>query len=201
MDLHLLFLFSVAFTSAVAVPGPNVAFAVAQALKYGIKTTIPGAFGFGLATAIHATVVLSGVGLMIHDHRWILTYLRWIGAIYLAYLAFSAFFAKSGPSDEKVGNSSPKQMFVDSLLVSLTNPKGWLASLLTYPSFISPRFSYTTQAISLGLTAMVISLSIYGGYMFLAHKARAAFDNKSALNRITGVIYALVALCLVLLPY
>lgn len=201
MDLHLLFLFSVAFTSAVAVPGPNVAFAVAQALKYGIKTTIPGAFGFGLATAIHATVVLSGVGLMIHDHRWILTYLRWIGAIYLAYLAFRAFFAKSGPSDEKVGNSSPKQMFVDSLLVSLTNPKGWLASLLTYPSFISPHFSYTTQAISLGLTAMVISLSIYSGYMFLAHKARAAFDNKSALNRITGVIYALVALCLVLLPY
>ncbi len=201
MDLHLLFLFFVTFTSAVAVPGPNVAFAVAQALKYGIKTTIPGAFGFGLATAIHATVVLSGVGLIISDHRWVLSYLRWIGAIYLAYLAFSAYFAKAGPSDGKIGNLSSKQMFIDSLLVSLTNPKGWLASLLIYPSFISPRFSYNTQAISLGLMAMVISLSIYGGYMFLAHKARAAFDNKSMLNRITGLIYMLVALCLILLPY
>lgn len=47
---------------------------------------------------------------------------------------------------------------------------------------------------------MIISLSIYGGYMFLAHKARAAFDNKAALNKVTGVIYATVALCLVLLP-
>ncbi|WP_241975110.1 LysE family translocator [Paraburkholderia sp. BL17N1] len=202
MDLHLLALFSVAFTSAIAVPGPNVAFAVAQAIRHGIKTTIPGAlFGFGLGTAIHATVVLSGVGLIIYDHRWILTYLRWIGAIYLAYLAVGAFFARSGPSDGKVGDSSPKQMFVDSLLVSLTNPKGWLASLLTYPSFISPRVSYTIQAISLGLAAMVISLSIYSGYMFLAHKARAAFDNKSAFNRVTGVIYALVALGLILSPY
>lgn len=201
MDLHLLLLFSVAFTSAVAVPGPNVAFAVAQALKHGIRTTLPGAFGFGLATAVHATVVLSGVGLLIHDNRWILTYLRWIGAIYLAYLAFSAFFSTSGPSDAKAENSSPKKMFVDSFFVSLTNPKGWLASLLTYPSFISPFYSYTTQAITLSLTAMIISLSIYGGYMFLAHKARAALDNKSALNKITGVIYAVVALCLVLLPY
>lgn len=201
MDLNLLLLFSVAFTSAVAVPGPNVAFAVAQALKHGIRTTLPGAFGFGLATAVHATVVLSGVGLLIQDNRWVLTYLRWIGAIYLAYLAFSAFFSKSGPSDAQAENSSPKKMFVDSFFVSLTNPKGWLASLLTYPSFISPFFPYTTQAIALSLTAMIISLSIYGGYMFLAHKARAAFDNKSALNKITGVIYAVVALCLVLLPY
>ena len=201
MDLHLLLLFAAAFTSAVAVPGPNVAFAVAQALKHGFKTTLPGAFGFGLATAVHATVVLSGVGLLIHDHRWILTYLRWIGAIYLAYLAFGAFFAKSGSGDIKADHSSPTQMFIDSFLVSLTNPKGWLASLLTYPSFINPRLSYTTQAITLALTAMVISLSIYGGYMFLAHRARTAFDNKSVFNKITGIVYAVVALCLVLLPY
>jgi threonine/homoserine/homoserine lactone efflux protein len=75
-----------------------------------------------------------------------------------------------------------------------------LASLLTYSSFINPHLSYTAQAISLGLIAMAISVSIYGGYMFLAHKARAAFDNKAAVNKITGAIYALVALCLVLLP-
>ena len=50
------------------------------------------------------------------------------------------------------------------------------------------------------LTALAISLSIYSGYMFLAHKARAAFDNKAAVNKLTGVIYALVALGLILLP-
>lgn len=201
MDLHLLFLFFIAFASAVAVPGPNVAFAVAQTLKYGIRTTVPGALGFALATAIHAAVVLSGVGVLIGEHPSILIYLRWIGAIFLAYLAFGAFFTPSEPSNAKVAGSNPKQMFIDSLLVSLTNPKGWLASLLTYPSFINPHLTYSTQAISLALTAMAISLSIYSGYMFLAHKARAAFDNKAAVNKLTGVIYTLVALSLVLLPY
>ena len=201
MDWHLLLLFSAAFTGAVAVPGPNVAFAVAQALKHGVRATLPGAFGFGLATAVHATVVLLGVGLLIQDNRWVLTYLRWGGGIYLASLAFGAFFTTSGSSDAKTEMSSQRKMFADSFLVSLTNPKGWLASLLIYPSFISPYFSYTIQAVALSLTAMVISLSLYGGYMFLAHKARAALDNKAALNKVTGVIYAAVALCLVLLPY
>ncbi|QMV63741.1 LysE family translocator [Pseudomonas berkeleyensis] len=201
MDWHLLLLFSAAFTAAVAVPGPNVAFAVAQALKHGVRATLPGAFGFGLATAVHATVVLLGVGLLIHDNRWVLTYLRWGGGIYLAYLAFGSFFATSESSDAKTEMSSQRKMFADSFLVSLTNPKGWLASLLIYPGFISPHFSYAIQAVALSLTAMIISLSIYGGYMFLAHKARAAFDNKAALNKVTGVIYATVALCLVLLPY
>ncbi|MBT0569810.1 LysE family translocator [Curvibacter sp. CHRR-16] len=200
MDFHLLLLFFVAFTTAVAVPGPNVAFAVAQALKHGIRTTLPGALGFGLATAVHATVVLSGVGLLIHEHQWVLTYLRWIGALYLAYLALSTWFAKPSTNDVKAGEASAKKMFVDSFLVSLTNPKGWLASLLTYPSFISPHFPYLTQAIALSLTALAISLSIYAGYMFLAHKARAAFDNKAMLNKSTSVIYVIVALSLVLLP-
>jgi homoserine/homoserine lactone efflux protein len=201
MDLNLLLLFAIAFTSAVAVPGPNVAFAVAEALKNGFRSTLPGAFGFGLATAAHAIVVLSGVGVLIQDNRWILTYLRWFGAIYLGYLAFSAFFAKPELNQVKPSFSGPKKVFIDSFLVSLTNPKGWLASLLTYPSFINPRLSYTTQAISLALTAMVISVSIYGGYMLLAHRARAAFDNKGVLNRTTGTIYLGVALCLVLLPF
>ena len=202
MDFHLLFLFCVAFASAVIVPGPNVAFAVAQALKYGVKITIPGAFGFGLATAVHAAVVLSGVGLIVHEHRWILTYLRWIGAIYLIYHAFRAFFAKADDGDEesKRDDSSTTKMFTDSLLVSLANPKGWLASLMTYPSFINAKLPYVPQAVSLGLAAMLISLSIYGGYMFLANKASAAFNNRAAINKVTGVTYLLVAIFLMLMP-
>jgi len=201
VDLHLLVLFSIAFFAAVAVPGPNVAFAVAQAIAHGIKTAIPGAFGFGLATAIHATVVLSGVGMIIHNHPHALIYLRWTGAIYLAYLSYNTFLSSSSQEEGKSDGTSSTQMFVNSFFVSLTNPKGWLASLLTYPSFISPNVPYVSQSISLGVTATIISLSIYGGYMFLAHKARVAFKNKSTINKITGVVYALVALGLVLFPF
>ncbi|MGF7192323.1 LysE family translocator [Robbsia andropogonis] len=201
MDLHLLILFIVAFTSAVAVPGPNIGFAVAQTLRYGRETIVPCSLGFGLATAIHAIVALSGVGLIIRDHRSILNYLRWFGAIYLAYIAITAFFAKPSPSDQKVVVSSQNKIFIDSLLVALINPKGWLATLLTYPAFISSHVPYIHQALTLSVVGVIVSLIIYGGYMFLAQKARAAFDNVSIINRVTGSFYAAIALCLVIFSW
>lgn len=200
MDVHLWTLFSIAFTAAVAVPGPNVAFAVAQALKYGLKNTMPGALGFGLATGVHALIVMSGLGVFVTQNPEVLIYLRWIGAGYLAYLAINALLLTSVSSKSEEKDSASRSVFFDTMVVSLTNPKGWLASLLTYPTFITPDLPYRSQAILLGATAVCISLLIYGGYMLLASKARLIFKNKKLIDRVTGVVYLLVSISLILLP-
>lgn len=201
MDLNLLGLFALAFTAAVALPGPNVAFAVALVLRHGRGTALPGALGFALATALHAGAVLAGLGLLIQQHRDSLLYLRWAGALYLVYLAVRALRSSAGPCAARAAAPAAGRLFLDALLISLSNPKGWLASLLTYPAFIDPQRPYAPQALLLTLTAVAISLSIYGGYMLLAHRARAAFAKETQLNRISAGIYLLVALGLVLLPH
>lgn len=200
MELNLLGLFALAFTAAVALPGPNVAFAVALVLRHGRGTALPGALGFALATALHAGAVLAGLGLLIQQHRDSLLYLRWAGALYLVYLAVRALRSSADPGAFQATPPAARRLFLDALLISLSNPKGWLASLLTYPAFIDPQRPYAPQALLLTLTAVAISLSIYGGYMLLAHRARAAFAKETQLNRLSAVIYLLVALGLVLLP-
>ncbi|SIT43528.1 Amino-acid transporter protein (fragment) [Paraburkholderia ribeironis] len=92
-------------------------------------------------------------------------------------------------------------MFADSLFVSLANPKGWVATLLTYPSFISPYGSYIGQAVPMGVAATAISVAVYGGYMFLAHRASVALNNKSVLEKITGALYACIAVGLIFSNY
>ncbi|MDH4764063.1 LysE family translocator [Pseudomonas sp. CBMAI 2609] len=201
MELNLLGLFALAFTAAVALPGPNVAFAVALVLRHGRGTALPGALGFALATALHAGAVLAGLGLLIQQHRHSLLYLRWAGALYLVYLAVHALRSSADPGASQAAPPAARRLFLDALLISLSNPKGWLASLLTYPAFIDPQRPYAPQALLLTLTAVAISLSIYGGYMLLAHRARAAFAKETQLNRLSAVIYLLVALGLVLLPH
>lgn len=201
MDLNLLGLFALAFTAAVALPGPNVAFAVALVLRHGRGTALPGALGFALATALHAGAVLAGLVLLIQQHRDSLLYLRWAGALYLVYLAVRALRSSAGPSATRAAAPAARRLFLDALLISLSNPKGWLASLLTYPAFIDPQRPYAPQALLLTLAAVAISLSIYGGYMLLAHRARAAFAKETQLNRLSAIIYLLVAVGLVLLPH
>ncbi|MBB5404306.1 homoserine/homoserine lactone efflux protein [Paraburkholderia atlantica] len=199
MDFHLFVLFLVTFTAAVALPGPNVIFAVAQTLKHGLKIAIPGAIGFGTGAAVHAAVVLSGVGIFIQDNQWVLLYVRWIGAIYLGCLAIIAFCGKRESRTEDAVCWNSRQVFVDSLIVSLANPKGWLATLVTYPSFISPSGSYLGQAVPMGAAATAISVGVYCGYMFLADRASVVLSNRSMLEKITGALYACVAASLLFL--
>ncbi|AZR22126.1 LysE family translocator [Xanthomonas vasicola] len=196
MDSQLMVLFAIAFTCAVAVPGPNVAFVVAQTIKYGHKIMVPCLLGFGLATLIHAVIALSGVGLLIHEHSSLLGYLRFVGAIYLTYLGLVSLLHQPEHHSTEIIYSIPRKAFIDSSLVALTNPKGWLATLLTYPSFISPYYSYTHQAIALILMGLFISLVIYGGYALLAQRARALLRNERNIIRFAGAIYLLVAIFL-----
>ncbi|WP_019304600.1 LysE family translocator [Xanthomonas oryzae] len=196
MDSQLMVLFAIAFTCAVAVPGPNVAFVVAQTIKYGHKIMFPCSLGFGLATLIHAVIALSGVGLLIHEHSSLLGYLRFIGAIYLTYLGIVALLSQPEHHSTEIIHSIPRKVFIDSSLIALTNPKGWLTTFLTYPSFISPYYSYTNQAIALILMGLFISLVIYGGYALLAQRARALLRNERNTIRLAGALYLLVAIFL-----
>ena len=65
MNTSLLILFAITFIPAVAMPGPNAAFAVAQSIKYGHRKAMLAPIGFAAATAIHVTLIFSGVGLLL----------------------------------------------------------------------------------------------------------------------------------------
>jgi len=87
MDASLLILFIFTFFPAVAMPGPNAAFAVAQSIKYGHRKAMLAPLGFAAATAIHVILIFSGVGLLIAKYSEIFILLKWAGVTYLFYLA------------------------------------------------------------------------------------------------------------------
>jgi len=81
MESYLIVLFIITFVPAVAMPGPNAAFAVAQSLAYGAKVAIMAPVGFAVATAIHVTLILSGVGLIISKYTEAFILLKWLGVM------------------------------------------------------------------------------------------------------------------------
>lgn len=95
MDFQLWILFCVVFLSAAILPGPNVAFSMAQALDHGFKESFPGAVGFGLASGGHAVIVLSGLGILVSNNPDILFWLKWVGVAYLFYLALKSLRSHS----------------------------------------------------------------------------------------------------------
>jgi homoserine/homoserine lactone efflux protein len=193
VSLEFLLLFLVTFTSILILPGPNVIFAVGQSLKYGFWGSIYVPFGFMASTGIQATLVFSGLGILISKYAQALLFLKWVGVAYLLYLAYKTFFKKNNTVEGQGKELSGSKMFITAMLFSLTNPKALLASVLTYPLFISSEYSYVPQASSIALCAMVISFTVYGAYSFSASVFKKRLIKNKWGNKIVGGLYLVAA--------
>lgn len=193
MDFQLWILFCVVFLSAAILPGPNVAFSMAQALDHGFKESFPGAIGFGLASGGHALIVLSGLGLLVSKNPGILFWLKWIGVVYLLYLALKSLRSHTQVAVATSSKRTPLQMFTGAVIVSFTNPKGILTNIILFPTFVNKDLPYVPQCIALIATTIVISTSVYAMYMLLARHAAKIFKTKRQMSVVTGVLYIGVA--------
>ena len=196
MDASLLILFALTFIPAVAIPGPNAAFAVAQSIRYGYRKAMLAPLGFAAATAIHVTLIFSGVGILLAKHAELFILLKWVGVTYLFYMAFKAF--KNTTKREFVSNVevSPLRIFSYSILVSLTNPKAILVGVLVFPLYINSNVPFVPQAVAIGITAMFISFFVYSAYVMCAVSLANRLKTSSSSNRVVGSIYAGAGLAL-----
>ncbi|WP_080407647.1 LysE family translocator [Burkholderia ubonensis] len=193
MDFQLWTLFCVVFFSAVILPGPNVAFSMAQALDHGFKESFPGAIGFGFASGGHAIIVLSGLGIIVRNHPGILFWLKLLGILYLTYLSLKAFRSHSQVAAATSSKRTPIQMLSGAMIVSFTNPKAILTNIILFPTFISKDFPYIPQCLALTATAIIISTLVYSVYMLMARHASKILRTKRQIGIVTGALYLGVA--------
>tara|TARA_R110002072_G_scaffold271474_2_gene431470 strand:- start:9637 stop:10236 length:600 start_codon:yes stop_codon:yes gene_type:complete len=189
MELTTLALFILTFGSILILPGPNAAFAVGQSLKFGVISSLVVPLGFMSATGVHALFVFSGVGLIIQEFSIVLTLLKWLGVLYLLWLAYKSFISKPSKIEVQPKDISKLKMYLSAMFVSLTNPKALLASIMVYPLFLSTEYSYSSQAVILSLTAMAISFSVYGSYSLAAITLKNKLAGSKLTNKIVGITY------------
>lgn len=189
MDLATLVLFILTFGSILILPGPNSAFAVGQSLKFGVISSLVVPLGFMSATGLHALFIFSGIGLIIQENSLALSILKWLGVLYLLWLAYKSFTSKPSKIAVSPKEISKLKMFFSAMFVSLTNPKALLASLMVYPLFLSAEHVYTEQAVILSLSAMAISFTVYSSYSLAALALKNRLASSKLTNKIVGCMY------------
>ena len=193
MEFTSVFLFIVTFGAILILPGPNSAFAVGQALKFGFLGSLAVPLGFMSATGLHAALVLSGLGLVVQQYPAVLIAFKWFGVFYLLYLAFKSFTAKASTVEVSPQQIPKLKMYLSALLVSLTNPKALLASFMLYPLFINSYDSYLMQAVTLTLAAMAVSFLVYGTYSLVAVALKKHLAGSAKANKIVASVYVSAA--------
>ncbi len=180
-------------------PGTPRIVIVSYSMNYGVKNCIWTAFGDITANLFQATLVIFVIGTFLSDNPNFLNFFKWLGVIYLIYLAYDVY--KTSPKDinsKIISTKSIFSFFKDGFLVAGTSPKAWLFFPLIFPQFIDFNGNYVIQFIILITTYIVLDFLSLIAYAMLAQKLITWIKaNPKTINTISASVLILIALIII----
>ena len=180
-------------------PGTPRVVIISYSMNYGVKNCVWTALGDVTANLFQATLVIFVIGTFLSDNPNFLNFFKWIGVIYLMYLAYDVY--KSSPKDVNSKIISTKSIFSfykDGFLVAGTSPKAWLFFPLIFPQFIDFNTNYIVQFFILITTYVVLDFISLIGYALVAQKLITWIRaNPKTINTISASVLVIIALIII----
>ena len=165
-------------------------------MNYGVQKCIWTALGDVTANIAQATLVIFVIGSFLSDYPLILNAFKWVGVIYLCYLAYEIY--NSRPKDinsNKITEKSFFSFFKDGFLVAGTSPKAWMFFPFIFPQFIDFNSNYVTQFLILIITYVVLDFISLLAYAALANKLIVWLKaNPKIINIISACVLIIIAI-------
>ena len=169
-------------------------------MNYGVQKCVWTALGDITANFIQATLVIFFLGSFFLDNSNFLKIFKWIGVIYLFYLAYDVYQSKPKNIDSKIKSSkSFFSFFKDGFLVAGTSPKAWLFFPLIFPQFIDFNSNYVVQFFILITTYIILDFLSLIGYALLAQKLIIWIKaNPKTINTISASVLIVIAFIIII---
>ena len=181
-------------------PGTPRIVIISYSMNYGVQKCIWTALGDITANLTQATLVIFVLGTFLSDNPNFLNIIKWLGIIYLLYLAYDVY--KSVPKDinsKIISSKSFFSFFKDGFLVAGTSPKAWLFFPLIFPQFINFNSNYVVQFFILIITYVVLDFISLIGYALLAQKLITWIKaNPKTINTISASVLIVIALIIII---
>ena len=176
-------------------PGTPRIVIISYSMNYGVRKCVWSALGDVTANFIQATLVIFVIGSFFSENSIILSAFKWIGIIYLLYLAYDIY--KSRPkniSNEGNIEKSNLSFFRDGFLVAGTSPKAWMFFPFIFPQFIDFNSKLLAQFVILITTYIVLDFLSLIGYAILAQKLIIWITaNPKTINTISASVLVIIA--------
>ena len=176
-------------------PGTPRIVIISYSMNYGVQKCIWTALGDVTANIVQATLVIFVIGSFFSENSTLLYAFKWIGVVYILYLAFDIY--NSRPKDINSNNITSKSFFSffkDGFLVAGTSPKAWMFFPLIFPQFIDFNSNYLVQFIILISTYVVLDFLSLVAYALLAQKLiKWIKANPKTINTISASVLVIIA--------
>ena len=176
-------------------PGTPRIVIISYSMNYGIQKCVWTALGDVSANIVQATLVIFVLGSFFVDNPNFMTILKWIGIIYLFYLAYDIFKSQpKKPNTKELTKKSFFSFFKDGFLVAGTSPKAWAFFPLIFPQFIDFNTNYIIQFFILITTYVVLDFLSLIGYAIAANRLIVWINaNPKVINTISACVLVIIA--------
>jgi threonine/homoserine/homoserine lactone efflux protein len=122
----------------VVLPGTGVLYTLATALTRGSRAGIAAAFGCTLGILPAMLAAMLGLAAVLHTSALAFAALKWLGVLYLLYMAWQALREQGALSVEpRLDARSGRRVIVTGFLINILNPKLSIFFLAFLPQFIA----------------------------------------------------------------
>lgn len=150
-------MFLISSLALTLMPGPDILFVINQSLnnkKHGLLVSL----GLCSGLVIHTCLISFGLSTFIEKNTSFIEFLKYFGACYLFYLAYSE--TKNNKNNKSESNS--KKYFLRGLYMNLINPKVLLFFIAYLPNFIfSDSIKVSNQILLLGFIFIIQAFIIF----------------------------------------
>jgi len=181
-------------------PGPDNIFVLTQSALRGAFAGFIITLGLCTGLLVHTSAVAFGVAAIFKTSAVAFNALKYIGAVYLLYMAWKAF--RASPADIASGNNSERSLSVlyrRGIIMNITNPKVSIFFLAFLPQFADPsRGALILQMFLLGAVFILSAVLVFGMVCILAgtigDRLRRSPRTQNIINRMAGLVLVGLAL-------
>jgi threonine/homoserine/homoserine lactone efflux protein len=127
--------FALATLAFACMPGPAILYMTAQTLSHGHRAGLMAVLGVHLGCYVHIAAAAIGLAAILTHAPMVYAGIRFAGAIYLIWLGASMFLGRGKTTE---GSSAQPDVFRQSIVVEILNPKTALFFLTFLPQFVDP---------------------------------------------------------------
>lgn len=159
-DSQTIWLFALAATALIVIPGPAVLYIVAQSVGQGRKAGLVSASGVATGGLVHVIGASIGISGLLLSSATLFSVVKFAGAGYLIYLGGRRLLGLERSALESPAEArSPRRLYRDGAVVNILNPKTALFFYAFLPQFLDPdRGAVALQALVLGSLFVAIAL-------------------------------------------
>ena len=178
---------------AVYTPGPNNIVASYSGFNFGIKKTIPHILGTTLGFTSLVFFLTVGLINVFKLFPIIQVIIRYLGTLFLLYLAYKISFSKVSTETKK---ENPVK-FIETFLFQYLNPKGVMVAIVVVSSYVDLGENYINYATQVVLLALLFSGSSITLWTFIGKFLRKFATNEKFIKCFNYVMSGLLLLSII----